>query len=311
MKAGKVLKSTFLKLTVISIIAFALMSGKTAQAAGTIQVESLDEFFDKLSEQIYDRDAYRYYSTSNTDVSSEFVNFKMLDYQMHYREDKPFLSGCYLSYYVKTLHLSISKQGTKVLIELPYTKEEMDAHFAKLDRLAEELKGKDDYETVLNVHDYLIENFEYDSRMEMGNHTDIDGFRDGVMVCSGYALAAYYILNSDGIKTMTIMGSSGDNTSGEIDHMWNMVKLDDRWYNLDITWDDMGGEKKSYDYFLKSDEDFVMHTRAKEYNGDNFRILIADESYKNPESFRKPLIILVIAAAAAFIIIFLRRDNRL
>lgn len=86
MKAGKVLKSTFLKLTVISIIAFALMSGKTAQAAGTIQVESLDEFFDKLSEQIYDRDAYRYYSTSNTDVSSEFVNFKMLDYQMHYRE---------------------------------------------------------------------------------------------------------------------------------------------------------------------------------------------------------------------------------
>lgn len=311
MKAGKVLKNGILIMIVISIVIATFMSGKTAHAAGTIQVESLDEFYDKLSEQIYDRDAYRYYATSNPDVSNQFVHFSMLDYQLHYREDKPFLSGCYLAYYTKTLHMSISKQGTKVLIELPYTKEEMDAHFAKLDRLAVELKGKNDYETVLNVHDYLIDNFEYDSRMEMGNHTDIDGFRDGVMVCSGYSLAAYYILNSVGIKTMTIMGSGGEDTSGEINHMWNMVKLDDRWYNLDITWDDLGDGKTSYAYFLKSDEDFVMHTRSKEYNNDNFRILIADKSYKNPGSFRKTLIILVSVFIGLIIIIFLKRDNRL
>ena len=235
----------------------------------------------------------------------------MIDFEMHYREDKPFLSGCYLSYYLNRLYLSISTRGTKVLIELPYTKEEMDAHFAHLDRLAEELKGKNDYQTVKNVHDYLIENFEYDQRMEMGNHTDIDGFRDGIMVCSGYALSAYYILNSVGVKTRTVIGCS-DN-SGKLNHMWNIVKLDGKWYNLDITWDDMGGDKKSYQYFLKNDAEFPNHTKAKEYNESEFGIYIAQESYKRPTEFGGfvPILLLILAAVGTFAIIFIKRDKRL
>ena len=35
-------------------------------------------------------------------------------------------------------------------------------------------------------------------------------------------------------------------------HMWNMVKLNNKWYHVDITWDDTN-DKKSYKYSLKSD----------------------------------------------------------
>lgn len=305
-------KRLLLGLIIIFSIMFTVLSDRKASAAGTIKVDSLGEFFDKLSEQIYDRDAYRYYSSDDAKVIQEFRDFDMLDYELHYREDDPFHSGCYLSYYTSTLHMSISSRGTKVLIELPYNKSEMDRHFANLDDLAVRLKGKNDYETVVNVHDYLIKNFEYDSRMDMGNHTDIDGFRDGVMVCSGYALSAYYILNSAGVKTRTVLGT-GDDTLGTLDHMWNVVKIDNKWYNLDITWDDLGGSNVSYEYFLKSDEDFHHHARAREYDKSEYPIYISKESYKSPIEPRtiKAFILILLFGCITFLIIFLKRDKRL
>lgn len=44
--------------------------------------------------------------------------------------------------------------------------------------------------------------------------------------------------------------------------MWNMIKLDGQWYNMDVTWDDPIGGSLKYDYFciptskIKSDHSF-------------------------------------------------------
>ncbi len=314
MKGKRQIQRTVINLIAILLsISVLVVFGSDARAAGTVKVDSMDEFYNELSDQIYDRDSYRYYSTDNEELSTKIKHFDMIDYGMHYREDKPFLSGCYLSYYIESMRFSITSKGTKVLIQLPYTKEEMDKHFANLDKLAVELKGSTDYDTIKNVHDYLVENFEYDYRSDMANHTDIDGFRDGEMVCSGYSLAAYYLLNSAGISTRTVLGSSGDDKSGNITHMWNVVKLDGRWYNLDITWDDPGGGNLRYDYFLKSDEDFSDHTRAKQYNSDNFRIVVSNTSYKQPVSAGSIMDYLLLAAAfvVTFAMILYRKDKKL
>ena len=37
------------------------------------------------------------------------------------------------------------------------------------------------------------------------------------------------------------------------DHMWNRVFVHGEWYNLDVTWDDIG-EEISHEYFNLSDE---------------------------------------------------------
>ena len=80
-----------------------------------------------------------------------------------------------------------------------------------------QLKCSDDFDTVKKVHDYLCNNFEYDYREQYTNYTDIEGFRDGRMVCQGYALATYYLLNACGVQTRIITGYGGENTDGATD----------------------------------------------------------------------------------------------
>lgn len=210
----------------------------------------------------------------------------MEDYFYHYNAAAPLQSGCYLTYYFNSIHLTYQQGILRIVVKFPYFKEEMERHFAKMETLTGELKGNSDYETIQNVHDYLIDHFEYDRRTEYRNYTDIDGFRDQTMVCSGYSLAAYFLLNKAGIPARIITGYGGNGAATESNHMWNMVQLDGNWYNMDITWDDAGGAYKRYTFFLKSDADFPDHVRLGEYNTDYYNTLVAEKSYKLPAKLR-------------------------
>ena len=91
-------------------------------------------------------------------------------------------------------------------------------------------------------------------------------------------------LNKAGVETRLITGHSGEG-DGPDNHMWNAVKLDGEWYNLDITWDDLGQGGKNYDYFLKSDSSFTEHTRTGDYDVNGTPLIFAEKSYKHPFSF--------------------------
>jgi transglutaminase-like putative cysteine protease len=53
-------------------------------------------------------------------------------------------------------------------------------------------------------------------------------------VCRHYALAVQDLLTAAGFKAKILTGSL---RSG-LGHVWNKVKLNDEWYNLDAFWDD-------------------------------------------------------------------------
>ena len=60
-----------------------------------------------------------------------------------------------------------------------------------------------------------------------------------------------------GIENIVISGSAV-NQNGEGFHAWNIIKLFNDWYHLDVTWDDSLGDPPdyvSYDYFNLSDEE--------------------------------------------------------
>lgn len=124
-------------------------------------------------------------------------------------------------------------------------------------------KTGNDYEDIKMVHDYLVENIEYDTSLQEKNIYNIYGaLINGKGVCEGYARAFKYLLDGLGIESTMVIGK-GINSSGQSEnHAWNYVKLENNWYAVDCTWDDpviIGGgyigNSSKYRYFLKGKED--------------------------------------------------------
>ena len=138
------------------------------------------------------------------------------------------------------------------------------------------------YNKIKQVHDTLIDMIEYDSTYSRKNTHNIYGaLIEKKVVCEGYAKAFKYILDSLGIPCI-LVGGTGTNSSGKTEsHMWNYINLDDKWYGVDLTWDDpilVGGKTKNtirHDYFIKGSITFnknhVVNNKISE-NGMDFPV---------------------------------------
>lgn len=104
-----------------------------------------------------------------------------------------------------------------------------------------------DYEKEKFVHDKLMERVSYHLGAEM-NQSAYSALVNGQTVCAGYARAFQYLLQQLNIPCYYCTGYAGEA------HAWNIVLLDDGYYNVDVTWDDAGG---GYDYFNKTDADYA------------------------------------------------------
>ena len=125
-------------------------------------------------------------------------------------------------------------------------------------------RSGNNYEDIKMVHDYLVDNIEYDSTISRNNIYDVYGaLVNRVAVCEGYARAFKYILDEMGIPCVLVIGT-GTNSQGETErHAWNYVELEGNWYAVDCTWDDPiiiggGGQalESRYKYFLKGANEF-------------------------------------------------------
>lgn len=130
--------------------------------------------------------------------------------------------------------------------DLENAKKSFDAAAQNLLSGAENLGS--DYEKEKYIHDALAEAVTYDLAADR-NQSAYSALVDGNSVCAGYARAYQYLLQQLGIPCYYCTGYSGGN------HAWNIVKLDDGYYNVDVTWDD--ADTIRYNYFNKTDADFA------------------------------------------------------
>lgn len=120
------------------------------------------------------------------------------------------------------------------------------------------------YERILQVHDYLVDNIEYDVTMSKINAYNIYGaLIEKTVVCKGYAETFKYILDGMGIPCIVLSGTGIDSNGKMESHAWNYVKINGVWYAVDVTWDDaiiMGEvldiDRIKYRYFLKGSNSF-------------------------------------------------------
>ena len=120
--------------------------------------------------------------------------------------------------------------------------------------------GDDTVEKLSKIHDYIALNVIYDSALlQLSESEDpkysysyLSGFRgfnlegallDGKAVCDGITKAFMLLARMEGIECIRVTGKNADN----VGHAWNKVKIENTWYNIDVTGDDILTEIQAND----------------------------------------------------------------
>lgn len=175
--------------------------------------------------------------------------------------------------------MEIDLEFNRTAEELESAKAEFDAQVNAIVSQVQNLP--DQYTKEKAVHDALIERISYHADAEM-NQSAYSALVNGETVCAGYSRAFQYILQQLGIPCYYCTGYAGES------HAWNIVALEDGYYNVDTTWDDTDGG--NYNYFNKSDEDYAnSHIRQEmsvylpPCNGQMYRIAPEEQDMARDE----------------------------
>jgi len=104
-------------------------------------------------------------------------------------------------------------------------------------------KGADDYTAELAINDAVVEKCSYNSSGDELENTVYGSLVMGKATCEGYAKAVKLLADKAGIDCYVIAGMSKSNSATYQSHMWNVIRVDGSWYNLDATWNDPINEK--------------------------------------------------------------------
>ena len=126
-----------------------------------------------------------------------------------------------------------------------------------------------DLEKALFVHDYICENYGYDSTLRSDDLYEF--FLSGRGTCQGYTAAYMAVMRECGIECRFV-------ASDEIEHIWNAVFIDGEWYHADLTWDD-ALDGLSRRHFMCSDE--MARERGHKNWYSSVEIRCGSDAYKN------------------------------
>ena len=119
------------------------------------------------------------------------------------------------------------------------------------------LGGMSDFEKIETINGYLCDTVFYPQEPFIPHDfTPYGALFSGRAVCDGYARAAKILCDLAELDCYYVVGyCGGDPVNGG--HAWNLVNVDGKWYQLDVTWNDCSSTD---DFFLVTD-DFMSLSR--------------------------------------------------
>ena len=140
-----------------------------------------------------------------------------------------------------------------------YNQDSVVKYRAAIDKVFAEVIGSNmtDEQKATALHDYLVQHMVYDqnanNNLGIEKRNAYEALVNGIGVCQGYTLAYAALLKKAGIEVDYCKSKS-------MNHIWNYVKLDGRWYHADLTYDDATASSQvgetgyvKHTYFLLSD----------------------------------------------------------
>lgn len=182
-------------------------------------------------------------------------------------------------FYVKSIKIQSggSFSGYRIIPEYRFDKEEVQYINSEIKKEIEAVLRKcretDSFEIEKMIHDYLVGKATYKDVDAPYSHEMPGVFLYGIGVCEGMAKAFKYLCDLVGIRSGIIVGNTKSEASA---HAWNQVCIENRWYNVDVTFDSnlskYAGDIR-YDYFNVTDAELSYRTsfytvpECREYYG--------------------------------------------
>lgn len=127
-------------------------------------------------------------------------------------------------------------------------KEHQAAMQARVSRLINPMKGKNEWEKEQFIHDFICENVHYDKLKKPYSHEIIGPLGHGVGVCEGIAKTVKILCDALGIWCMIAVSDANPDKNIKYRHAWNIVKLGGKYYHCDATFDNTLGQGKEIRY---------------------------------------------------------------
>ena len=171
----------------------------------------------------------------------------------------------------ETINASYDEYGqVDLTINKVYTEEDIKVLNNKVQKIINKKikKNMSNKKKIETIHDYIINNGKYATDKIRKKHPNKeynkanDILLDGVGLCSAYSDAMALFLYEFGIDNYKI---ASDN------HIWNLVKINNKWLHLDLTWDDpvtQTGVQKLEDIFMLIDDKELKELKVTQHKYD-------------------------------------------
>ena len=170
---------------------------------------------------------------------------------------------------IKTTYTTNGK--VTLSISKVYSNDDIGIINSKLDSIEEAIykNSISEYDKILAIHDYIINNTKYnlkdENKIGTPSSTAIGVLVNNLATCNGYTDTAALLLDRLNIPNVRISNES---------HIWNLVYTNGKWLHMDLTWDDpinsLNKDMLTHDYFLKTTNEFDKMGKLNPKNQHNF-----------------------------------------
>ena len=164
-------------------------------------------------------------------------------------------------------YMSNGETVSVLSVDYLYSGQELEAKKLEFEAAVNEiLSGMDstasEFEKELYLHDALADRIVYIE--DVNAHNSYGALVEGRAVCEGYAESLQYLLQRVGIRSFIAVGTSvNPSTQLTEGHAWNYVRIDGKYYHVDLTWNDQSNHTYHAYFNLTEAEIAVDHEIEK------------------------------------------------
>lgn len=195
------------------------LSIENATGTGLVKYQlSIIRGFDPIETKyaVVDNSRQSWMANWTTTGKIEFTFYASGTYDLTFQALEQLADGSYKPYW-KTISISINDPAYPSLSEKA----------RKLVAQCAAAGKKTDFDKALWLHDWILDHCTYDYSLLYCNAEG--ALARGTGTCEAYHRAYVLLLNTAGIQTGSMAGNG---------HRWTAAKLDGKWYQIDVTWDD-------------------------------------------------------------------------